>query len=43
MLNKHQAYVKLDTVVVFHDALPYQQATAKYHDDNFEQLLLFMR
>ena len=36
LLNEHQAYVKLDTVVVFHDALPYQQATAKYHDDNFE-------
>ena len=36
LLNKHQAYVKLDTAVVFHNSLPYQQATAKYHDDNFE-------
>lgn len=36
LLNEYQAYVKLDTVVVFHDNAAYQQATAKYHDDDFE-------
>lgn len=36
LLNKYQAYVKLDTVVIFHDNAAYQQATAKYHDDDFE-------
>lgn len=36
LLNEYQAYVKLDTVVIFHDNAAYQQATAKYHDDDFE-------